>query len=303
MHYRTLNVPVSIGVGGTIDFLAGRLARAPQWMQRTGTEWIFRLAQETRRLFKRYARDCWYFCGLLLAQWCRMQLGSSRRRPAPSQAPVNDTGAAQEVCCPEWLDAEAVARDSLVWERAVAENAHLLLDLQKVRFIDSTGVGLLIRLRKRANLQGRHLVLVAPSAAVRRTLESMRLRPFFLSAQDRAEAMLTLERLSGSISAVVKPALAAAAPTLAWQGEITAANADAAWQATVAYIDAQAASHPKLIVDLSDVTFIDSTGVGLMVRAKKEAVKAGAALTFVGLQENVRNVVKLSKLEAYLLRE
>src|SRR5688572_13510570 len=37
MHYHSLGVPVSIGVGGSIDFLAGKLRRAPRWMQVTGT--------------------------------------------------------------------------------------------------------------------------------------------------------------------------------------------------------------------------------------------------------------------------
>ena len=50
-------VPVSIGVGATVDFLAGAVKRAPTWMRHSGLEWIFRLAQEPRRLLKRYAID------------------------------------------------------------------------------------------------------------------------------------------------------------------------------------------------------------------------------------------------------
>src|SRR5262245_21463659 len=42
MHYRSLGVPVCAGVGATIDFLAGKVRRAPLWMQRCGLEWIFR---------------------------------------------------------------------------------------------------------------------------------------------------------------------------------------------------------------------------------------------------------------------
>lgn len=56
-NYEALGVPVSIGVGATIDFLAGTVKRAPRWMQIAGMEWIFRLAQEPRRLLKRYSTD------------------------------------------------------------------------------------------------------------------------------------------------------------------------------------------------------------------------------------------------------
>jgi exopolysaccharide biosynthesis WecB/TagA/CpsF family protein len=56
-NYQSLGVPVCIGVGATIDFLAGAVKRAPRWMQVAGLEWVFRLAQEPRRLLKRYATD------------------------------------------------------------------------------------------------------------------------------------------------------------------------------------------------------------------------------------------------------
>lgn len=49
-----MDVPVSMGVGSSFDYLAGRLRRAPLWMQRAGLEWSYRLAQEPRRLWRRY---------------------------------------------------------------------------------------------------------------------------------------------------------------------------------------------------------------------------------------------------------
>ena len=48
------NVPVVIGVGAAFDMLSGRTRRAPNWMQRSGLEWAFRLSQEPGRLWKRY---------------------------------------------------------------------------------------------------------------------------------------------------------------------------------------------------------------------------------------------------------
>ncbi|AHG87677.1 glycosyl transferase, WecB/TagA/CpsF family [Gemmatirosa kalamazoonensis] len=45
---------VAIGVGATFDFLAGHVRRAPAWMSRAGLEWLFRLCQEPRRMWRRY---------------------------------------------------------------------------------------------------------------------------------------------------------------------------------------------------------------------------------------------------------
>jgi N-acetylglucosaminyldiphosphoundecaprenol N-acetyl-beta-D-mannosaminyltransferase len=53
-HWEKLGVNVAIGVGGSFDVLAGLRRRAPINVQRVGMEWAFRLAQEPRRLWKRY---------------------------------------------------------------------------------------------------------------------------------------------------------------------------------------------------------------------------------------------------------
>ena len=50
-----LDVGAMIGIGGTFNFLAGRVKRAPKWMQRSGLEWIYRIIQEPGRLWRRYA--------------------------------------------------------------------------------------------------------------------------------------------------------------------------------------------------------------------------------------------------------
>jgi N-acetylglucosaminyldiphosphoundecaprenol N-acetyl-beta-D-mannosaminyltransferase len=51
-----LDAPLLVGVGAAFDFHAGLVPQAPEWMQGLGLEWTFRLAQEPRRLWRRYAR-------------------------------------------------------------------------------------------------------------------------------------------------------------------------------------------------------------------------------------------------------
>lgn len=57
---------VMIGVGGALPVMIGEQRRAPRWMQRYGLEWVYRLAQEPGRLFKRYAVTNSVFIYLLL---------------------------------------------------------------------------------------------------------------------------------------------------------------------------------------------------------------------------------------------
>lgn len=49
-----LNAPVILGVGGLLDFASGRIPRAPNWMRQSGTEWLYRLKCEPRRMWQRY---------------------------------------------------------------------------------------------------------------------------------------------------------------------------------------------------------------------------------------------------------
>lgn len=67
-HYLSYGAPVSIGVGATFDFLSGSVKRAPDFMQRSGLEWFWRLSQEPGRLWKRYLVDDTQFLVLLLKE-------------------------------------------------------------------------------------------------------------------------------------------------------------------------------------------------------------------------------------------
>jgi N-acetylglucosaminyldiphosphoundecaprenol N-acetyl-beta-D-mannosaminyltransferase len=67
-HYRRLNVPVLVGVGAAFDFHTGRRPQAPIWMREHGLEWLFRLAREPRRLWRRYLIYGSEFAALVLLE-------------------------------------------------------------------------------------------------------------------------------------------------------------------------------------------------------------------------------------------
>lgn len=56
-HVHDLPGTVMVGIGAGLDLVAGRFRTAPAWMTRVGLEWAFRLAQEPRRLARRYLVD------------------------------------------------------------------------------------------------------------------------------------------------------------------------------------------------------------------------------------------------------
>lgn len=59
------DIPMSFSIGASIDFIAGEYKRAPKWMSDHGFEWLYRLMQEPKRLFKRYLIDDMKILGLV----------------------------------------------------------------------------------------------------------------------------------------------------------------------------------------------------------------------------------------------
>jgi N-acetylglucosaminyldiphosphoundecaprenol N-acetyl-beta-D-mannosaminyltransferase len=77
-HWDRLSAVVAVCCGAALDYAAGTMRRAPAWMRGTGLEWLWRLAREPRRLWRRYlVRDA-AFVGIVLKEWWRRRVRVSR---------------------------------------------------------------------------------------------------------------------------------------------------------------------------------------------------------------------------------
>lgn len=77
-NLRKIPTGLCVGVGGSFDVIAGRTKRAPVWMQRLGIEWFYRLAQEPRRMFKRYLVGNSKFIVYVAQEWISLKRASQR---------------------------------------------------------------------------------------------------------------------------------------------------------------------------------------------------------------------------------
>jgi N-acetylglucosaminyldiphosphoundecaprenol N-acetyl-beta-D-mannosaminyltransferase len=78
-HRAELSMPI-VCVGAAFDFHAGVLRQAPGWIQDHGLEWLFRLAMEPRRLWRRYTKHVPLFVVLVAQQFLAMRLSPARQR-------------------------------------------------------------------------------------------------------------------------------------------------------------------------------------------------------------------------------
>jgi N-acetylglucosaminyldiphosphoundecaprenol N-acetyl-beta-D-mannosaminyltransferase len=160
-----LDVPVLIGVGGSLDFIAGTKARAPAWTHRLGLEWCHRLLTEPRRLARRYARDLFRYAPAVIRQAFEMR----PHRGAPGLPSIERSGNALVLQPTGALDVgrgdlAAVLADTIVGCDSV------VVDVSHLGRLDHASAASLAALRAECDRSDVPLVLVALAPSVLRAL-------------------------------------------------------------------------------------------------------------------------------------
>jgi N-acetylglucosaminyldiphosphoundecaprenol N-acetyl-beta-D-mannosaminyltransferase len=270
-------------VGASLDFVAGKVSRAPKWTHGLGLEWLYRLWQEPRRLIGRYSFDAVFLVKALYRQKRAMQV-----HPPPSAELPEIVSRPRGTVIYSWagrVDAAAVTSGELVNPLPAAGQEMVLLDTSEVTFIDSTGLGKLLR----------------PSLAVRNLVTAMKLERLLPIAEteEEARALLATEQPAGQPVAEIAQA-SGGALVCHWSGDLDIVKAKD-FNQLVRTRWLENASAQLLQIDLAGVRFMDSSGLGSLLQARKLAAsRQGARFEIIGIGENVRNVIELAKLGALL---
>ncbi len=273
MNYRDAGVPFVLGAGTTFDFLTGE----------------GKVQKCAGKQFSKFMRA-------VLRQWWRLR-AKKNGLPIAEANVIPDPHGNFVIRAPARLGAAEAQAAQTEWLRAV-ENSHVMFDLTDTVFADSTGIGALIRLRKRAREAGWQFFLVAPRPPVEAALKLMKLDEFFTIQASLAGVRILMESAAGAPA--VTSDVQADELQIRWSGEVTALNAIELGAYTEAELS-QVSPGMCVAIDLSRVTFVDSTGIGLMVRFKKNLKRRDINLRFAGVIPSVRNVVRQTQLEEFLL--
>jgi exopolysaccharide biosynthesis WecB/TagA/CpsF family protein/anti-anti-sigma factor len=297
MHYRNLGVPCSIGVGASLDFIAGKVTRAPRWTHGLGLEWAYRLWQEPRRLFGRYLFDATFLVRALYRQKRALQA-----HPAPAgEVSPEIVRRPKGTTIYSWagrVDAAAVASGELADLVALEGQEMVLLDASEVTFIDSTGLGTLLKSFREARAAGGGLVLLRPSPAVRNMVRAMKLERLLPIVEDeqQARALLATEHPQQQPDPEFAAARDGGCLVCRWSGDLDIVKAkDFSQLVQTQWLENTSAQ--LLQIDLADVRFMDSSGLGSLLQARKLASsRLGARFEVIRAGDNVRNVIRLAKL-------
>jgi N-acetylglucosaminyldiphosphoundecaprenol N-acetyl-beta-D-mannosaminyltransferase len=191
MHRHRLKVPVCIGVGGSFDFLSGRIRRAPLWMQSCGMEWLYRTIQEPSRLAIRYFNNA---AGLL--RYLPVQLAAiviQARQGSHVQIIKETVGPAKVLRIKGSFTGALLPRFEADVRSDFVAGSHVVLDLSDTAYIGADALGTLIHLLSAARCWKRELWLAGPQPFLLRVVRAARLGPSFRMAPHVAEALRRIE--------------------------------------------------------------------------------------------------------------
>ena len=187
MHSHRLRVPVCIGIGGTLDLLAGQLTRAPRWMQTHGLEWLYRMYQEPARLAIRYANNA-----VGLAQHLPIQLLAAAlpKLPGATGCIESESLGATTIlrvhgAFTGWaaLSLEQLAREAL------DSGSHAVIDFSGAADLGADALGALVRVCAAARRRNRELWLTGLRLSLRCVLRAAQLGSVFRTAPEISDAL------------------------------------------------------------------------------------------------------------------
>jgi len=283
MHLPHWNVPVSIGIGATLDFLAGEHRRAPRWFQAVGLEWFWRMAHEPKRLVRRYGKDL-LFLGGMLARLAILRLKPSEAAAAwaPDPARVAELGGAL-----------TAFRSLHTWEQAqsflriiepVAQERSLVVDLSGFRWLNSLELGVLTQLAKACRKNGHRLVLSSVPRRIRELLNLFRLNHYMELPSTLKELESTLENLrepaenGRAYVRLVEGRIHILLPAEFGRDQVSAVRQEVLrrWRTDGA---------PEIAIDGSRTTFVDGPAAQMIAEIGRLVVKSNGTMWLRGFKD------------------
>lgn len=293
-HYRSLGVPCSIGVGATIDFLAGKVHRAPPWIAAIGLEWVFRLVQEPRRLAGRYLADIVF----LVSQFIRERQGAIISSLSPQSSAPQKIIIERDLEILRWsgpLIVGTVDRMSVP-----SYNGPFIVDISGVTLIDSHGLGHLLQILRKAWKHGVVCCYLSPATKVRSIMEMTRLERVIPTASTIKGALklLNQEQLGNTPPPVVDHDKRS---ILLFMPQHVTGETTKECQAELALEWNRYPGLHTLQLDFGSTQIIDNAGLGFILHCRQlVSERAEASLKILRISPKVLSAVRAARLESLL---
>ena len=292
-----LKVPVSIGIGGTFNFVTGAISRAPEWMQKIGLEWVYRITQDPARLWRRY------FYGfvkltLFVAPLLPRVLYSAKPKTvlagASNRVRLIFGQDKISILLPSQVTGEVVK--TIVRDIEAVDTEHLEFDFADVEYVDIAAIGELLVLRRDKLRENCTMTARNINPTLRRTLIAHRSLDLF--DMNYLLSGSTAQSEDGESTTVQGNA----PYSLNSDGNISVLSFfDRLDAHRVSQIDTRDLQDKlkgsDVIIDLTKVRFVDSSAIGFLVKIKRIARKTGNKVVICGIKDMVRQVFRMTRME------
>jgi N-acetylglucosaminyldiphosphoundecaprenol N-acetyl-beta-D-mannosaminyltransferase len=301
MHIREWRVPVSIGIGGSLDFLAGAQKRAPRIIQKCALEWLWRMMSDPPRLFKRYISNIFFF-SIALIKLFVLRYGPSGKMPRvmsdPTEANVLKSLHAKRIAFPDPADSCAVEAFRNACTDATGISS-LVVDLEQRDWLTILEMGILVEGSRTCRSKGRHFYVLAGHPRAAKAFRFFHLN-HYLHAAERIEEIIQAIRSQRSCAGERKTCVVSGGRlTLALPAELTAANLEPfrttfeqAWQGWE-----QQKHREGVTVDATAIEFLDSAAMGFLNAIRKQTAQAGLAFQCLGFHGAALQTLKIARLD------
>lgn len=294
MHISQWKVPLALGIGGSLDFLAGTQTRAPRWMQKTGIEWLWRLGTNPARFWKRYGANLVF---LLQSAWTIHHLRKSPLHPATAHLPPPDLAGVFRII--DWrtiTDDQAASRIVDTCCRA-DEQRPLLVNLASCEWLDSRELGVLMTLGRYGRRHGIPVLFTGAAQRIQRWLVINGLEQLL----DEVKPDIDWAVLSRKVGAEnPQPALDSGRLRLVPPEDLTAA-AIQTWRGQVEHAVNDLPPEVQVVeVDTATVRFIDSAAIGFLLALKRTVESRHLRFLVTNLQPAVLTTLRIARVESLL---
>lgn len=299
-----LKVPVSIGIGGTFEFIVGSVDRAPEWMRKAGMEWVFRIAHDPGRLWKRYFVGFFKF-GLMIwpaimyQRYRRLQYNlfhqkHSLQKDQGSKPLVSTDNFLNVITLPDRLDAAFLhqSRDEL--EERIGQAQNIVLNFSQTSFIDSSGLGFIIKLWHRTTEKEGALYMTGINPHIIQFFKLNRLWDLFQENifEDVNQIFAVLEKKT-----TLPPFYFIIESEIRFVLVSLFGRLDAAQMSTLD-IDSiiRDIGDMNCILKLGKLDFVDSSGIVFFLKIQKHISSRGNTCLLCELTDNVQQMFRITKL-------
>jgi N-acetylglucosaminyldiphosphoundecaprenol N-acetyl-beta-D-mannosaminyltransferase len=297
-----LKVPVSIGVGGTFEFITGSTRRAPEWVRRMNLEWIYRITQDPGRLWRRYTKGLFKLAALsaplMYSRAAEMIAFAGRRPEAPDAIRWRTIWSSRDQALAVLRLPRLVTRDYLtvlvqsLLERRGANTLHLV-DFSDVKKVEMAGHQALFSLAEIQHDEGGNLQLMAMPEALRRDLAASRVLDALSAGEgDALGALGGGANLRGGGFSCRSYVLEESA-LIFLGGRVSGSSL-----AQLAFVEClqHTARDRECIIDLRNATLLESSAIAALAPFLSGKVGDSGCVMFSGVSPDARQMFRMAGL-------